>query len=64
MQLKPVMPGAVVEPISLSPAQASQMYQRFLAAWASDLLRLRRHGLDRPGVRRGRWEVDAAQRAA
>lgn len=63
MLLEPVMSTSVVEPISVTPAQACQIYQRFLAAWASDLLRLRRHGMDRPGVRGGRWE-DAAERAA
>jgi hypothetical protein len=36
-----------------SPADAVRMYQRMLAAWASDVLALRRAGLDTPGLRSG-----------
>jgi len=33
--------------------EARGLFQRVLACWASDMLRLRREGLDRPSVRRG-----------
>jgi len=32
--------------------EARRLYQRTLGSWASDLLRLRAKGLDRPGYRR------------
>ncbi len=38
---------------ALTPAGAARMYQRFLAVWAMDALRLRRAGLDTPSVRTG-----------
>lgn len=31
------------------------MFERVLAAWAMDVLSLRRRGLDRPTVRKGAW---------
>jgi hypothetical protein len=33
------------------------MFGRVLSAWASDLLKLRRQGMDRPGYRRGTWAI-------
>jgi hypothetical protein len=36
---------------ALTLSGARRMYQRVLAAWAMDLLSLRRAGLDRPGRR-------------
>lgn len=35
----------------MDPATARQLFQRVLGSWASDLLELRRRGLDRPGYR-------------
>lgn len=40
------------DPSDEALAQARRMFCAVLAPWASDLLRLRRSGLDRPGFRR------------
>lgn len=42
--------------------EARQMFQRFLAGWAMDVLELRRRGLDRPVERRGCPGVAAPMR--
>ncbi len=39
---------------SMSVAQARRMFNRVLCAWTSDVLWLRKHGLDRPSLRVGR----------
>lgn len=38
-------------PLTIAEASARGMYQRVLSSWASDLLILRRQGLDQPGWR-------------
>ena len=38
---------------SIGPAEAKRMFHRMLANWAGDVLHLRKHGLDRPGLRSG-----------
>jgi len=46
-----------------APAECREMFQRYLAAWATDVLALRRHGLDRPCVRDA-WAPAAPMRRA
>ncbi|HYE62244.1 MAG TPA: hypothetical protein VD997_09625 [Phycisphaerales bacterium] len=48
---------APIPPASAIEVQARVMFTRVLAGWASDLLRLRREGLDLPGHRGGKREV-------
>lgn len=44
----------------LSPHDARVIFARTLQNWATDILALRRAGLDRPSHRRGHWKnVDA-----
>ena len=51
---EPAMPtpnDAYDVPLTIAEASAHGMYQRVLSNWASDLLILRRQGLDQPGWR-------------
>lgn len=45
----------------MTPQECRRLFRRVLAAWASDLLSLRRDGLDVPGQRNGRgpWGATA-----
>ena len=47
-----------IEPVTIAEATARAMYQRVLSSWASDLLVLRRQGLDQPGWRTAIDEAD------
>ena len=38
---------SVIPPVALVRAEAEQTFNRFLAGWASDVLEVRRRGLDR-----------------
>lgn len=53
------------QPRPLTLNQARRMFRGVLASWASDLLELRRRGLDVPGSRgSGYWSVPGAPFAA
>lgn len=41
--------------LRIDPKLAQMMYTRVLRSWASDVLNLRRQGLDKPSHRKGLW---------
>ncbi len=54
---------ATNQPTHPALAESQRLFQRVLASWASDLIMLRRSGLDQPGPRAGIWAAELGDRA-